>query len=62
VDNWLGSDIVFPERENVGIDYVKSHGEGFKNLENVDLLKHYLRLYKKNKFRMKKIKDERKQK
>lgn len=51
---------MYPNRENAGINYVKSHGEGFKNLENVDLLKHYLRLYKKNKFRVKKIKDERK--
>lgn len=43
---------MFPKHRDK--DFVEHHSLGFKNRKNVDLFKHYFRLYVKNKFTIKK--------
>ncbi|KAL4445717.1 hypothetical protein ABPG74_006268 [Tetrahymena malaccensis] len=43
-------------------DFVNLHSQGFKGKQNIDLFKHYLRMYMKNKYKVNQIKKERRDK
>ncbi len=58
MDNHL--DFVYPIEGREKKNYVRFHSLGFSEKSNVDLLKHYLRFFKKNKFRIKKNRAEKK--
>lgn len=40
-------------------DWVDEHAQGFQNKQNIDLFKHYMRLFMKNKFRILQVRKER---
>ncbi|KAM3130481.1 hypothetical protein pb186bvf_017390 [Paramecium bursaria] len=51
--------VEFPQHRD--FDFVANHALGFQGKENIDLFKFYYRLYQKNKFKIQKIRKEKKQ-
>ncbi|KAL4493539.1 hypothetical protein ABPG72_007547 [Tetrahymena utriculariae] len=58
LDNRLDIDFPIHNEKN----FVNLHAQGFKGKQNIDLFKHYLRMYMKNKFKVNQIKKERRDK
>ncbi|KAL4442824.1 hypothetical protein ABPG74_010713 [Tetrahymena malaccensis] len=57
LDNSLEYDFPFHQI----VDFVKNHSQGFENKQNTDLHKHYQRMYIKNKFKIKKLRHDKKE-
>lgn len=55
IDNEI--DFKFPIHRDK--DWIEDHAQGFQNKSNIDLFKHYMRLFMKNKFRILQVRKER---